>query len=176
MATRAGASPDGGRQRVARTAAADETRQVSDNQCGFCEQERFRTDEVYIENEFCLFFASRDPVRQEEAGLPPEVLPLSGVIIPRVHRISPFDLTTDEWVATHDLLVRARAALHELIAPDGYTIGWNAMGSLHAHLHVIPRFRDEPMWDRGMRSAIKVPENRRQDPWRPGTGRALSGL
>jgi diadenosine tetraphosphate (Ap4A) HIT family hydrolase len=44
----------------------------------------------------------------------------------------------------------------------------------HAHLHVIPRFDDEPLADRGGRSAIKAPENRRPDPWRPGNGRARS--
>jgi diadenosine tetraphosphate (Ap4A) HIT family hydrolase len=58
------------------------------------------------------------------------------------------------------------------MAPDGCTIGWNAMGWLHAHLHVLPRFRDEPMWHQGVRSAIKIPENRRPDPWRPRSGRA----
>jgi hypothetical protein len=59
-------------------------------------------------------------------------------------------------------------------APDSYTLGWNDNG-LHPHLHVIPRFDDEPMADRGVRSGIKDPANRRPDPWRPGTGRHMSG-
>jgi len=37
---------------------------------------------------------------------------------------------------------------------------------------VIPRFDDEPLADKGGRSAIKVPEKRRPDPSRPGNGRA----
>ena len=41
--------------------------------------------------------------------------------------------------------------------PDGYTIGWNvgAAGGqevMHAHLHVVARFADEP---------LKQPHNRR---------------
>jgi hypothetical protein len=43
-------------------------------------------------------------------------------------------------------------------------------------MHVIPRFDDEPLSDRWLRSAINVPENRRPDPWAPGSGRALPGI
>jgi histidine triad (HIT) family protein len=73
---------------------------------------------------------------------------------------------TPEWAATHELLVKAKAAQDERLAPDGYTLIWNCFpeieqSSQHAHLHVIPRFDDEPLADRGGRSAIKVRENRR---------------
>jgi hypothetical protein len=46
---------------------------------------------------------------------------------------------------------------------------------LDPHMHVIPRFDDEPLSDRWLRSAINLPENRRPDPWAPGSGRALRG-
>ena len=49
-------------------------------------------------------------------------------------------------------------ALHDLLAPDGYLLGWNQGAGLHPHMHVIPRFDDEPLSDRGLRSAINVPE------------------
>ena len=146
---------------------------MSEYECGFCDQDRFRAADVYIENGPCIFFASRDPELRAEAILPPDVLPGSGVIIPIAHRAGPFNLTPAEWAATQDLLIKARAALHELLAPDGYTLGWNAQGWLHAHLHVIPRFHDEPMWSQGIRSAINIPENRRPDPWGRGNGLAL---
>jgi hypothetical protein len=63
------------------------------------------------------------------------------------------------------------------IAPDGYMLVWNCFcepgGPFHrAHLHVIPRFHDEPLADQGGRSAIKAPVNRRPDPFAPGAGRA----
>jgi diadenosine tetraphosphate (Ap4A) HIT family hydrolase len=59
-------------------------------------------------------------------------------------------------------------ALHDLLVPDGYLLGWNQGGVLHPHMHVIPRFDDEPLSDRWLRSAINLPGNRRPDPWRLG--------
>jgi len=66
-----------------------------------------------------------------------------------------------------------RTAPTERLAPDSYRPGWHDNG-LPPHLHVIPRFDDEPMADHGVRSGIKDPANRRPDPWRPGTGRHLA--
>jgi diadenosine tetraphosphate (Ap4A) HIT family hydrolase len=85
------------------------------------------------------------------------------------YRASPVALTAEEWAATHELLAKAKAAQDERLAPDGYTLIWNCFPEIdqpsqHAHLHVIPRFDDEPLADRGGRSAIKVRENRRPDP------------
>jgi diadenosine tetraphosphate (Ap4A) HIT family hydrolase len=76
----------------------------------------------------------------------------------------------------NELLVAAKAAQDEPLAPDGYMLLWNCFsepgGMLHhAHLHVIP-LRRRALADKGGRSAIKVPENRRPDPTRPGNGRA----
>jgi diadenosine tetraphosphate (Ap4A) HIT family hydrolase len=104
------------------------------------------------------------------------VLPGSGAIVPIAHRTSPFDLTVEEWAATRDLLLAARQALHDVLAPDGYTLGWNDQSRLHAHLHVLPRFDDEPVVNTGVRTGINVPENRRPNPAAPGSGRALLGL
>ena len=121
-----------------------------------------------IENDFCIYASTRDPRD------PPDVLPGCGIIVPSAHRTSPFDLTPDEWAATRDLLVQVRDALHRRMAPDGYTLIWNDQAAVHVHLHVIPRFQDEPRWESGGRSAIKVAENRRPEPWRRGQGGALS--
>ena len=140
--------------------------------CVFCDLAQFRAAEVCIENAFCLYASTRDPRD------PPDVLPGCGVIIPIAHRASPFDFTAEEWAATHELLLEAKAAQDERLAPDGYTLIWNCFPAAgdeqetHAHLHVIPRFDDEPLADRGGRSAIKVPENRRPDPFGHGSGRA----
>ena len=139
--------------------------------CVFCDLAGLRTAEVVIENELCIYASTRDPRD------PPDVLPGCGVIVPIAHRRSPFELTPEEWAATHDLLVRAKAAQDERLAPDGYLLAWNACSEPgrephHAHLHVIPRFDDEPRAECGARSAIKVPENRRPDPLAPGNGRA----
>jgi histidine triad (HIT) family protein len=144
---------------------------MSGNECVFCNLTQFRAADVCIENAYCLYASTRDPRD------PPDVLPGCGVIIPIAHRRSPFEFTPQEWEATHDLLVRAKAAQDERLAPDGYTLIWNCFSEVgepmhHAHLHVIPRFDDEPLAEMGGRSAIKVPENRRPDPSRRGNGRA----
>ena len=142
--------------------------------CVFCDLDRLRAAEVYIENDFCVYASTRDPRD------PPDVLPGCGVIVPRSHRHSPFDFTAEEWAATHELLLEAKAAQDDRLAPDGYTLIWNCFPRLgeeaghHAHLHVIPRFDDEPLAHEGGRSAIKMPENRRPDPLRRGSGRAQS--
>ena len=98
--------------------------------------------------------------------------PAPGQSCPSPHRTSVFELTPADWADTRVLLLQAQLALHDLLAPDGYLLGWNQGGVLHPHMHVIPRFDDEPISDRWLRSAINVPENRRPDPWTAGTGRA----
>ena len=144
--------------------------------CTFCDRSWMQRADIFIENDLCVFVSSEDADTRARAGLPPGVLPGSGVIVPIAHRRSPFDLTADERMATRALLLAARRALHDVLAPDGYTLGWNAQSGLHAHLHVLPRFDDEPMVNTGVRSGINVPENRRPDPYRRGSGRALLGL
>jgi histidine triad (HIT) family protein len=144
---------------------------MTEDNCVFCDLTQFREADVCIENAYCLYASTRDPRD------PPDVLPGCGVIIPIAHRTSPFDFTSEEWDATHDLLLKAKAAQDERLAPDGYTLIWNCFSEIgqpmhHAHLHVIPRFDDEPLANQGGRSAIKVPENRRADPSRRGGGRA----
>ena len=139
-----------------------------------CDRDLLRSKaEVYFENDYCVYASTRDPRD------PPEVLPGSGIAIPIAHRPSPFDFSPEEWAALRDVLVRAKAAWDERLAPDGYFLSWTCfprsaddVQDMHAHLHVVPRFDDEPYADRGGRAAIKEPENRRSEPSAPGTGRA----
>ena len=92
----------------------------------------------------------------------------SGIIIPVRHAETVFDLTADEIRQTFALLADVKVWLDEQHGPQGYNVGWNC-GSvagqeiMHAHLHVIPRFREEPYAGRGIRSWLKEPANR----WRP---------
>jgi diadenosine tetraphosphate (Ap4A) HIT family hydrolase len=142
--------------------------------CVFCEQTPLREADVYIENDLCIYASSRDPRD------PPDVLPGSGIIVPKTHRASPFDLTAEEWAATHELLLKAKAVQDERLAPDGYFLSWTSFPSstedvplMHAHLHVVPRFADEPQRDGGGRVGIKEVDNIRPDPAAPGNGWAL---
>jgi diadenosine tetraphosphate (Ap4A) HIT family hydrolase len=89
----------------------------------------------------------------------------SGVIIPLRHAETVFDLTADEIAETFALLQDVKAWMDERYRPDGYNVGWNcgvAGGQIdmHAHMHVMPRFRQEPHAGRGIRYWLKQPENR----------------
>lgn len=56
-------------------------------QCLFRDIEALRRSDVFLENEPCLYAA--DEYSSELHG----VLPGSGVIVPRLHRRNPFELT-----------------------------------------------------------------------------------
>ena len=142
--------------------------------CVFCERSSLREADVYIENDSCVYASSRDPRD------PPDVLPGSGIIVPKEHRASPFDLTPGEWSDTRSLLLDAKATWDARLAPDGYFLSWtsfpmaeDSLPTMHAHLHVVPRFTDEPRAYAGGRVGIKDQDNVRPDPARPGTGLAL---
>ena len=52
----------------------------------------------------------------------------------------------------------------ECFAPDGYNVGWNCgaiagQSIAHAHLHVMPRFRQEPLAGKGIRALLKSDAN-----------------
>ncbi len=131
---------------------------MASDDCEFCDLEAFRSfgSPVYIENELCLFGNSDDG----------EGLRGSGIIVPKAHRPTVFDLTPAEVTATFELLNEAKRRLDTRYAPDGYTIGWatgTAAGQkvFHAHLHVVLRFADEPFAGRGFRWWLKQQDNRR---------------
>ncbi len=114
--------------------------------------------EIALGNAHCLFLRGDEPV-----------LVGSGMIIPRAHRETVFDLTPAEWAATFALLQAAKALLDAQYKPAGYNVGWNtgAVGGqtvFHAHLHVIPRYPDEPLAGKGIRHWLKQESNRRPDP------------
>lgn len=122
--------------------------------CPMCEP-NLDPDTIGFENESCLF------VRREEP-----VLTGSGLIIPRRHRETVFDLTPKEVAATFRLLARVKDWIDRKYAPSGYNLGWNCGRTagqevFHAHLHVIPRYEDEPLAGKGVRYWLKQDANRR---------------
>lgn len=88
------------------------------------------------------------------------VLRGSYVIIPKSQVSSPFDLSMEEWQDTFLLLQEIKSYLDRKYKPDGYNIGWN-IGKVagqnveHAHLHVLPRYKDEPLAGKGIRFMFK---------------------
>lgn len=123
--------------------------------CPFCHPGIDPEQRIVLQNEHCLFLQR-----------PQKVLVGSGVIVPRRHRETVFDLTEEEWAATFSMLHEVKGLLDEQYRPDGYNIGWNCGATagqhiMHAHLHVIPRFRDEPLTGKGIRYWLKSEDNLR---------------
>jgi len=76
------------------------------------------------------------------------------LIIPHRHVPGYFDATVDEKSAIVEMIDRARNWLQEEYSPDGFNIGVNcgpAAGQtvMHAHIHVIPRYRGDMQDPRG---------------------------
>lgn len=89
----------------------------------------------------------------------------SGVIIPKAHRETVFDMTAEEIAASFALLSEVKAWMDERYNPAGYNVGWNCFKTggqevMHAHMHVIPRFSSEPLAGKGIRALLKSDANR----------------
>ncbi|MBD0382530.1 HIT family protein [Paenibacillus sedimenti] len=124
------------------------------NDCEYCNL-KFEEQRIVLENEYCLYLQLLKP---EIEG--------SGIIIPKAHRETVFDLTEEEWRHTYLLLHETKKVIDKEFGPDGYNVGWNSgtvagQHIFHAHLHVIPRFADEPFAGKGIRNWFKSKENRR---------------
>jgi diadenosine tetraphosphate (Ap4A) HIT family hydrolase len=111
--------------------------------------------EIVLETEHFLFLMREQPV-----------LTGSGIIIPKRFMTTPFELRPQEWADLQRVLLQARRHIETLHEPQGYNIGWN-VGAVagqevdHLHLHIIPRYADEPLAGQGIRYHIKQPENQR---------------
>ena len=117
------------------------------------------TDEPVFENETAIAVRSNN--------LKDKVLTGSYVIIPKSRVSSPFELSEKEWTDTRELLLKVKGYIDATYKPDGYNLGWNVgevagQSVAHAHLHILPRYSDEPFAGRGIRSWLKKPENVRE--------------
>lgn len=101
---------------------------MSRRECPLCNPALDPEQSAVLENDLCVFLVQPQPVL---AG--------SGLIVPRAHRETVFDLTEDEVEATFRLLREAKAMLDARYRPDGYNVGWNCrpvagQSIPHAHL------------------------------------------
>ena len=122
--------------------------------CPFCPP-KVNDNAVLLENELSLFIDLKHPILEG-----------SGIIVPRAHRQSTFDLTTEEITSTFSLLTEVKALLDTKYKPQGYNLGWNCgavagQTVFHVHLHVIPRYTSEPYAGKGIRYWLKQESNRR---------------
>lgn len=129
------------------------------NNCIFCNYKNDTRGTFLFENDYCVCIENTD------LTLNP-VLIGSCIIIPKAHKVTVFDLSYEEWGATKQLIDRVKQYLDSKYSPDGYNVGWNCgeaggQDVFHAHLHIIPRHKDEPYAGKGIRNWIKREENKR---------------
>ena len=121
--------------------------------CPFCPP-KVNDKAILLENDLSLFIDLKHSILQG-----------SGIIVPKAHRQSTFDLTTEEITSTFSLLTEVKALLDTEYNPQGYNLGWNCgavagQTVFHAHLHVIPRYASEPYAGKGIRYWLKQEANR----------------
>ena len=115
-----------------------------------------------FENESCIGVPSTD----NDGNMYSKILIGSYVVVPKSYVETPFDLSEQEWIDTKKMIDTIKSYLDEKYNPDGYNLGWN-VGKIagqtvsHAHLHIIPRFKDEPFGGKGIRHWLKKDENTR---------------
>lgn len=122
--------------------------------CEYCNL-KFDNQKLILKNKHCMFLMLNKP---DIEG--------SGIIMPREHRETVFELTEKEWNSTYALLKEVKNYIDQEYKPDGYNVGWNCgtVGGqhvFHAHLHVIPRYADELYAGKGIRNWFKSKENKR---------------
>ncbi|WP_349408536.1 HIT family protein [Pseudalkalibacillus sp. SCS-8] len=129
-------------------------------ECIFCHPDLEPDQNIILSNELCMF------LQLEQFQKKGTQLEGAGLIVPKEHKETAFDLTRDEWDATYSLLQEVKQYLDEMYQPQGYNLGWNCgeIGGqhiFHAHLHVLPRYEDEPLAGKGIRYLFKGKENER---------------
>ena len=122
--------------------------------------------DILIESDNLPVFENETMMAVRSNNLKENVLVGSYVIILKSQVVSPFELSEKEWADTRDLLIKVKEYIDEAFKPDGYNIGWNVgevvgQSVKHAHLHILPRYKDEPFAGKGIRSWLKKAENAR---------------
>jgi diadenosine tetraphosphate (Ap4A) HIT family hydrolase len=100
-------------------------------------------EDLICENAHAYSFLDAYPVSRGHA-----------LVVPRKRTPGLFDLEPRELDGVWELVARTRGLLVERFSPDGFTIGVNdgetaGQTVLHAHVHVIPRYRGDVPDPRG---------------------------
>jgi diadenosine tetraphosphate (Ap4A) HIT family hydrolase len=108
--------------------------------CPFCDVDAAR---VWLTNDHAVALKDAFPVSQGHS-----------LVVPKVHVRSLFELPEEVQESIWRMVALVRSHLAVELQPDGFNVGLNdgaAAGQTvpHAHVHVIPRFRDDCADPRG---------------------------
>lgn len=116
--------------------------------CVFCTLDK---EKILFENDLAVAFFDNFPVSLGHT-----------LIIPKRHSETYFDLTKEEITAIFELSKKVKELLCNKYHPDGYNIGFNVQEAggqsvMHAHMHVIPRYKGDSDNPRGgIRKIVKI--------------------
>lgn len=122
-----------------------------DAPCVFCKAQSGDRQEIIAKNATFVFIYDKYPVN-----------PGHGLLFPRRHVESLFELNPREWRDLRGLLSVARDAIDARFHPQGYNIGINC-GEVagqtvpHLHVHLIPRYEGDVENPRGGLRNFKQP-------------------
>jgi histidine triad (HIT) family protein len=127
----------------------------SDQLCPFCiDNNLLRVNVLYQDN---LWYIAD----MEEGSINNAVMAIT-----KRHIETPFEINEKEWCALHGLLAEMKKLVDDKDKPEGYNLGWNinktgGQNVAHAHLHLLARYKDEPLAGKGIRYVFKQPDNKR---------------
>lgn len=128
---------------------------MPDSSCVFCPENNLLQVNVLYEND--LWY-----ITDVQAGS----INNAAMAITKRHIATPFEINQQEWVTLQALLPKMKQLVDQKEPADGYNIGWNvgeAAGQhvMHVHLHLLARYKDEPLAGKGIRHAFKQADNQR---------------
>ena len=84
------------------------------NTCPFCDYKNDELSSLLFENELCICIQ-----------LHHKILIGSCMVMPKEHKVTVFDLSSEEWEATYQLMQKTKSYLDSKYNPGGYNVGWN---------------------------------------------------
>ena len=104
--------------------------------CVFCELSSSK--KVIFEDEYCYVVYDINPASKGHC-----------LVISKRHAETYFDLTKEEMQSMFLMSKKVKEMLDERYHPLGYNIGFNVKHAggqkiMHAHMHIIPRYGDNP--------------------------------
>jgi len=82
------------------------------------------------------------------------------------HIETPFEVNSEEWKTLQQIIIKMKELVDRNEKADGYNLGWNiervgGQNVAHAHLHLLARYKDEPLAGKGIRYVFKADDNKR---------------
>ncbi len=123
--------------------------------CPFCIENNLLRVHILYEND--LWYITD----MEEGSINNAVMAIT-----KRHIETPFEINKKEWNQLKTLLDLMKGFIDSKETPQGYNLGWNVYKTggqnvMHAHLHLLARYDDEPLANKGIRFAFKQPSNKR---------------